>query len=298
MSSSLTSRLKLFKPDPGTGEPVDVSKLNQALDKIDASIAPSEITSTTYPSTPYPNQMVREDDTGRLFVRNDVDGRWDQIVVAGPTRVRASIDVQRDSVGQGLFNGHITGEASGRISVLANGQINWGSGAASTDTNLYRSAANVLATDDALQVAGDYIGGSNVGVNAPAVTSGADTTTSASYVNLSGTGSQASLTIVKRFPASQTRLKVHMSANMWVSGSFPSAAMFGVRINSADTDIFRLQIDASAGNNTFGQGIAYVTGLAAGSFLVLGRWKRASGSGTLNRDSGNWLTIMVEEVSI
>lgn len=45
----------------------------------------------------------------------------------------------------------VTGDSSRRLSVLASGQITWGSGTA-LDTNLYRSAADVLATDDDLSL--------------------------------------------------------------------------------------------------------------------------------------------------
>lgn len=41
-----------------------------------------------------------------------------------------------------------------RLQVNTAGQMEWGSGAAETDTNLYRSAADTLKTDDAFTVAG------------------------------------------------------------------------------------------------------------------------------------------------
>jgi hypothetical protein len=40
-----------------------------------------------------------------------------------------------------------------RVQMLGDGRLDWGSGAASFDTNLYRSAANVLRTDDQFQAA-------------------------------------------------------------------------------------------------------------------------------------------------
>lgn len=79
MSSSLTSRLSLYKADPGTGEPVDVTKINANMDKIDAAIGPADVTSTTRPATPYPNQFIRESDTRRLYVWNATNTSWDEI---------------------------------------------------------------------------------------------------------------------------------------------------------------------------------------------------------------------------
>lgn len=49
----------------------------------------------------------------------------------------------------------VTGDANDRFYIEAGGQQNWGSGSAAVDTNLYRSAANTLKTDDALVVTGD-----------------------------------------------------------------------------------------------------------------------------------------------
>lgn len=50
--------------------------------------------------------------------------------------------------------GTVTGEAHGRFSVDTSGGLEWGSGAATRDVNLYRSTANVLKTDDTLDVGG------------------------------------------------------------------------------------------------------------------------------------------------
>lgn len=302
MSGSLTSRLKLYKPDPGTGDPVDVAKLNQALDKIDTAIAPADVTFPSRPVTPYPNQLIRESDTDRLYVWNAGDGRWDQVVIVGPSQTLLPVEIERSSAAGSAFVSKVSGDTVARYVGFADGKVELGSGAAARDTNLYRAAANVLATDDALRVGGDYVAGSNDGVNAAATTSSgvglSDTTTSASYVNMAGAGSQTSFSFIKRFPSTQTRIKIHMSGSMWGAGTLPVAVMFGVRINSTDFDVYRQQIDAAAGNNTYGQGIAYVSGIPAGTYTVQGRWKRLSGTATPNRDTGNWLTIMAEEVSV
>ena len=48
----------------------------------------------------------------------------------------------------------VFGDTQNRLSVQASGEMTWGSGTAAGDTNLYRSAANTLRTDDALYVSG------------------------------------------------------------------------------------------------------------------------------------------------
>jgi len=51
------------------------------------------------------------------------------------------------------FTTEVTGDTVTRLEVSAEGRLEWGSGAAARDTNLYRSAPSVLKTDDALQAA-------------------------------------------------------------------------------------------------------------------------------------------------
>lgn len=47
----------------------------------------------------------------------------------------------------------VTGDTTGRFTVLADGNMSWGPGNAGRDVNLYRSAANTLTTDDNFQAA-------------------------------------------------------------------------------------------------------------------------------------------------
>lgn len=80
MSSTNTSRLGLVKPDPGTGEPVNVAtQINASWDKIDAAIGATPCTSTTRPSSPFDGQIIRETDTRRMYVRNNTQSTWDEI---------------------------------------------------------------------------------------------------------------------------------------------------------------------------------------------------------------------------
>ncbi|MGW2169150.1 hypothetical protein ACWC1C_01305 [Streptomyces sp. NPDC001705] len=49
----------------------------------------------------------------------------------------------------------VTSDSVNRFAVRADGQLSWGSGSATRDVNLYRSAADVLRTDDSLEVGGE-----------------------------------------------------------------------------------------------------------------------------------------------
>lgn len=178
MSSSSTSRLGLHKPDPGTGEPVDVAKLNQSMDKIDAAIAPAVVTSTTRPASPYPNQMIRETNTGRTYIWNATSSAWNQIVIPGVATTLADVVVERSAAGDIVIRGLVSGDSQSRVLISANGTMTWGSGSASPDTNLYRGGANMLKTDDNLEVAGylDVDGGVSFGNAAMQPTESEDNT--------------------------------------------------------------------------------------------------------------------------
>jgi len=73
---AFTTRLGLYKPGGGSSglitpdEVVDIDKLNDNFDKIDANIGIAVVTSTTRPSTPFVDQIIDERDTGRML-------RWD-----------------------------------------------------------------------------------------------------------------------------------------------------------------------------------------------------------------------------
>ncbi|MBI1856885.1 hypothetical protein HYS01_01295, partial [Candidatus Saccharibacteria bacterium] len=62
------------------------------------------------------------------------------------------------------YQGYIAGDSNARFRIQADGTILWGDGTNPIDTNLYRSAADTLKTDDTLLVAGNV----GIGTTAPA----------------------------------------------------------------------------------------------------------------------------------
>jgi hypothetical protein len=54
--------------------------------------------------------------------------------------------------GDNLVGARVSGDTQNRYKFDTNGKMQWGTGTATPDTNLYRAAANVLATDDSLDV--------------------------------------------------------------------------------------------------------------------------------------------------
>ena len=84
----------------------------------------------------------------------------------------------------------VEGDTESRILFDAGGKLTWGSGSASGDVTLYRSAANLLKTDDALQAVAGVINLTTDGAPSAASADGTiaiDTTNNQFYYRSSGT---------------------------------------------------------------------------------------------------------------
>jgi hypothetical protein len=89
-----------------------------------------------------PVHLQRDSDGNTLLVRNTTP--------AGNTGANIVADAQTPQ--SRLFHGGLASDSVKRISIEASGRLEWGpGGAAARDTNLYRKAANTLATDDDLR---------------------------------------------------------------------------------------------------------------------------------------------------
>ena len=302
MSRTPTTRLALSKPDPGTNEPYDVSiEHGSNLDKIDGAIGFTVVTSGTRPSgaDAWAGRPIRETDTGLLYVRDGVGSAWRQILAeisaAGGYRPANVIDNRRAATVDPSYLAMVTADSVHRYALFTDGKQEWGSGSGARDTNLYRSAADELATDDAFRVAGDYAALKSTGINGQAVSSGTNTTTSASYANLAGTGATTSFSFTKRLASTKTRLRVFIAASFLASGG-TTLAEFGVLVDGVDTAV--CHAIGATGGYASAVGVAYLTGLAAGALTVQGRWRRSAGGGTATRDTNCWLTIDAQEVSV
>ena len=78
---------------------------------------------------------------------------------------------------------YVTGDTVERLAIHSNGAFTWGPGNGAVDTNLYRSAANVLTTDDSLNISGAL----SVGIN--------DAARGIAYLYGSGAGSTSGGTL-------------------------------------------------------------------------------------------------------
>jgi hypothetical protein len=153
MPQSPTPKLGLYRTLADGSEDYDVVlDLLNNWDKVDAAMGATAVTSSTRPASAYNGQMIRETDTGRIYVSNGTlpgsASFGTQPFVVGVRAIGASANVAMLKVGQ-------SADTQDRFMVDSDSELWWGSGSATVDTNLYRSGANTLKTDDSLIVNGD-----------------------------------------------------------------------------------------------------------------------------------------------
>lgn len=129
MPDTPTTRLGLYKSLPDGSEDVSYTQdIGQNLDKLDAAAGFQIVTSSTRPSSPYPGKSIAESDTTyRTYFSN------------GTAPASASwVEIPNSS---GTFGSTLKLASGAQLTIGA-------------DVNLFRNAANVLRTNDALIVDG------------------------------------------------------------------------------------------------------------------------------------------------
>lgn len=116
-----------------------------------------------------------------------------------------------------------------------------------------------------------------------------NTTTSGTYVNLSAT---SSFSFTKGY--GHTALIVEMHATYFASVA-DGTARFGVLIDGVDYDMCQL-FHNQINTHKQASGVRKIDGgvVDAGVYTIQGRWRR-TGTATLSRDTGDWLSIKVTE---
>jgi hypothetical protein len=309
-ATTFTTRLLLRKPDPDptTGDLINVvTDINNSMDKLDAVVGATVCTSGTRPTGAdrWDGRQIYETDTRRNYMWSAAVTTWLPLLIGrgtdGPYLLGQSTDtsgeginVRGSAAGTHMWRSRVTSDANPRFNIMADGKMEWGPGSSIVDVNLFRSATGILGTDFALKVSGDYVCGSENGVSQVATSSGTTTTNSSSYVNMAGTGAVTSFSFVKRFTA--TRVRIDMSATFYTSTA-GCGARFGVLVNGTDYDVCQLAGNVpAASTHLHAGGFAYIpAGLAAGTYTVQGRWKWIVLTGTLTRDTNDWLSISARE---
>lgn len=168
MSATISSKLGLTVPTPGTGELVSLANhINGNQGKLEAAIGAGTCTSATRPSSPFAGQFIRESDTGRLYVHNGstpASAGWLQVTAQGSSvggTGGGATAMQRMYLTSGTASANRaiatrgSSDTQDHWEIDYDGAMQWGTGSAALDTNLYRSAADTLKTDDAFVVGGN-----------------------------------------------------------------------------------------------------------------------------------------------
>ena len=151
--SNSTSRLSLYKPESSENVNV-VTDLNNNLDLLDLNMNFRTCTSITRPSVVWDGLTIHETDTNRSYLWNATpasSGWYEIFTAAGPL---TTLNLSAATSATYDFTSTISGESNPRVRLRGDGILEWGSGSATPDSNLYRGAANTLKTDDSLIVAG------------------------------------------------------------------------------------------------------------------------------------------------
>lgn len=309
--STTTTRLGLVKET--TTENYSVATVNNNSDKVDAAVGFEACTSSTRPSAPFNGKGIRETDTGSVLYSNGsspASGSWkymwtpDGPVIVGAVGTAAPLRGRTTSTlaGNRFLDARKDGEAQAGYTLDFDGKQQWGPGGSTApDTNLYRSAADTLKTDDNLIVAGNLSVTGNATVTGSLSSASAlkylearssgDETVTTSVVDVNG----ATLTFTT--PAANTVVKVTSYWDVATSGG-------------TDTFIGTLYVDGvvntqgeahvegagTTGRNTESQGWT-VTLAAAGSHTLKLRRTKVGSSDTLTL-FGTHTKIQVEGLGI
>jgi hypothetical protein len=141
----------------------------------------------------------------------------------------------------------VAGDSNARMSVDAGGKITWGTGSASGDVTLYRSAANILKTDDTLVATTGVVTLATDGAPSTALANGAlavDTTNDTFYFRSSGawqevSGGGASLTVSDTAPSSPE------AGNLWFESDTGNTLVYYTDANTSQWVEIGQSVDSS-----------------------------------------------------
>jgi hypothetical protein len=253
-----TTRLLLRKPDPdpATGDFVNPGQdLNANFDKIDAAVGTFICTSGTRPTgvERWDGRLIYETDTRRNYMWSAGLATWLPLLIGrgadGPYLFGQSTDTSGEganfrgsAVGVDILRSRVTSDANARFLLKAEGSMSWGPGTAAADTNLYRSAADTLRTDDSFVVGGTLTANS-INVNTHLL--GGWTTYTPSWTSITG-GSPPSIgngTLTARWRRCGPNMVHHEwylvggSTTNWGSAGIVYALSIGVGLTASATSL-------------------------------------------------------------
>ena len=157
-----------------------------------------------------------------------------------------SVDDQTSASSEAIRT-KVAGDSNARMSMDAGGKITWGTGSASGDVTLYRSAANILKTDDTLEAASGVVTLATDGAPSTALANGAiavDTTNDTFYFRSSGSwqevsGGGASLTVSDTAPSSPE------AGNLWFESDTGNTLVYYTDANTSQWVELGQSVDSS-----------------------------------------------------
>ena len=165
----------------------------------------------------------------------------------------------------------VLGDSNARLSVDIGGKLTWGPGNGAGDVTLYRSAVNILKTDDSLQAGAGLITNTTSGAPSATIADGAiaiDTTNDAFYYRSSSTWQQvssgASISVSDTAPSSPD------AGDMWYESDTGNTLVYYQDANTsqwvevghaADSTVveYALTIDGGTPSSSYG-GITSIDG--------------------------------------
>lgn len=164
-----TSRVGLHQPAPT--DLVNVTTdLNDNMDRLDAAVGFENV--SDFPAAPFAGKAINFGSYAYFHNgTSPASGGWVQLLtpatfnsnilvasgkyvsVGGGSIFNTSFGATRTTATDSAFAAGVSNDSNPRISIAADGKISWGPGSSTAvDTNLYRSAADTLKTDDSFHV--------------------------------------------------------------------------------------------------------------------------------------------------
>jgi hypothetical protein len=338
-----TTRLALYKSKSDGSELVTYTQdLGQNWDKVDAAVGYASCTSSTRPSTPYAGKPIYETDTNRTYFSNGTSpasGSWVEIpnssgtfggnlnlssssslsigaatltrTGGGSLSANTNYQSQRTLTTDVAYSSLLTGDTFDRYRVYGSGMIEMGPGNAARDVNLYRSAANTLATDDNFTVGGNLTVtgiGKTLFARKSADTSRINTTTMSDDPHLTVTVAASATYLIYAYLAYQAGttgdINVAFTQPTGAAGSWQGTGLGRGVTASVGTDGFTVRMNTndigttqprSYGGDTTNQAIqimGIVRTSSSGTFAV--QWSQAavdSGTATILR-TDSWMQLV------
>jgi hypothetical protein len=164
--------------------------------------------------------------------------------------------VQNQTAGDKAFGIYVASDAAYRLGIDSTGKLQWGSGAAAADLNLYRSGAGILQTDNNMVITGNLTVNGKLGLASLITAETAVTTTFSMTVNSNtvlANATSAAFTVTLPTPTAglhATIIKTDVSANL-VTVATPSGTINGASTYTALTAQYKSAMFVSDGTNWF-----------------------------------------------